>query len=284
MTKNYLKESQHSVPTSDDPPTCDVNGIIAGLDYNSFVLLPGTRNARPGMKFAEEMEAPVEEIVEDDYPLDNLDYSSSVYESPSMPSMYFFPAPPPYWGGTPFLLPSRLDGKKSKKKNKNKKKRDKQRQQRLERDHLRTLRTISTDSLSPPTPLSPSSAHSPRSVNSSSSSVSSNSPKNINILSKTPEPTSNKKPNKKKRNKQRRRGTGRIRRASAPQYILHDGMDAMSLQFTGLTVGLPDGSSIPMAGSDSLSNFSKPGYSTHFSPGRRGRPFWSQLPLYGEAY
>jgi len=279
MTKNYLKEPQHP----DDHLTCDVNGIIAGLDYNSFVLLPGTRNARPGMKFAEEMEAPVEETIDGDYPLDNLDYSSSVYESPSMPSMYFFPAPSPYWGGTaPYLLPSRLDGKKSKKKNKNKKKRDKQRQQRLERDHLRTLRTISTEQLSPPTPLSPSSAHSPRSVHSSSSSNSSNSPKNINILSKTPEPTSNKNPNKKKRNKQRRRGTGRIRRASAPQYILHDGMDAMSLQFSGLTVGLPDGSSIPMT-ADSLSNFSKPGYS-HYSPGRRGRPFWSQLPLYGEAY
>jgi len=112
MTKSHLKESQSSTPPP--PETCDVDGIIAGLDFESFVLLPGTRNARPGMRFAEDAEVPIEEM--GDY---QTEYSASLSESPSMPSMYFY-SPAPYWG-SPFLIASpQIDGKKSRK-NKNKK-------------------------------------------------------------------------------------------------------------------------------------------------------------------
>eukprot|EP00456_Euglypha_rotunda_P009958 TRINITY_DN1237_c0_g1_i15.p1 TRINITY_DN1237_c0_g1~~TRINITY_DN1237_c0_g1_i15.p1 ORF type:complete len:362 (-),score=34.33 TRINITY_DN1237_c0_g1_i15:225-1184(-) len=319
MTKTHLKPSESIIPISnqsntpsdpdhghdhqqdhdhDHPTTCDVNGIIAGLDYDSFVLLPGTRNPRPGMKFAEETEPPVQESIDPDY---QLDYSASMFESPSMPSVYFFPSAPPYWGSTtPFLLASsRLDGKKSKKKNKNKKKRDKQRQQRLKRDHFLRA-SLSLEQLSPHSPHSPHSAHSPHSVHSVHSAHSAHSPLSAhsthsthsphsahsysthstphsspkNLLSKTPEPTSAKQPTKKKRNKQRRRGSGRARRASAPQYLLHEGMDAMNLQFAGLNVR------------DGATESFKTGYSPLGSlyTGRHGPTFWSQMPLYGEAY
>jgi len=230
MTKSHLKESQSSTPPP--PETCDVDGIIDGLDFESFVLLPGTRNARPGMKFAEEAELP-EELV--DY---QTDYSSSTYESPSMSSMYF-PSPPTFWG-PPFLLASpQTEGKKSRK-NKNKKKREKQRQQRRERE----AQFQSSNSLSPLVlPLEPSS------------------PSN-----------SDQKP-KKKRNKQRRRGSGRSRHAS--QY-LYEGVDPLTMQFTGLNVHDHD-----------ISGFQKTGLYTsltHMSPPRRGPPFWSQVPVYGQAY
>jgi hypothetical protein len=113
MTKSHLKESQSSTPPP--PETCDVDGIISGLDFESFVLLPGTRNAKPGMKFAEDAEVPAGEM--GDY---QMEYSASVFESPSMPSMYYY-SPAPYWG-SPFLIASpRVEGKKSRK-NKNKKK------------------------------------------------------------------------------------------------------------------------------------------------------------------
>eukprot|EP00456_Euglypha_rotunda_P021190 TRINITY_DN1826_c0_g1_i5.p1 TRINITY_DN1826_c0_g1~~TRINITY_DN1826_c0_g1_i5.p1 ORF type:complete len:166 (+),score=8.39 TRINITY_DN1826_c0_g1_i5:130-627(+) len=125
-----------------------------------------------------------------------------MYESPSMPSMYFYP--PQYWG-SPFLLTSpTIEGKKSRK-NKNKKKREKQRLQRLERDQQSPTHSVSS--------------HSPKS---------------------SPEPSTptnlDKKPNKKKRNKQRRRGSGRARRASAPQYLFQEGIDPISMQFAGLNV------------------------------------------------
>jgi len=114
MTKSHLNESQSST-TTPPPEICDVDGIISGLDFESFVLLPGTRNARPGMRFAEDAEAPSEEMGDS-----QTDYSASAFESPSMPSMYYY-SPTPYWG-SPFLISSsRIEGKKSRK-NKNKKK------------------------------------------------------------------------------------------------------------------------------------------------------------------
>jgi len=178
-----------------------VDGIISGLDFESFVLLPGTRNAKPGMRFAEDAESPAEEI--GDY---QMEYSSSAFESPSMPSMYYY-SPAPYWG-SPFLLASpQIEGKKSRK-NKNKKKREKQRQQRLERDaQLQSANQLVS-------PSSPKSDSEPL----------------------TPKSSVDKKPSKKKRNKQRRRGSGRARRASAPQYLLHEGIDPMGIQFAGLNM------------------------------------------------
>jgi len=237
MTKSHLKESQSSTPPP--PETCDVDGIISGLDFESFVLLPGTRNAKPGMKFAEVAEVP-EEM--GDY---QLEYSASVFESPSMPSMYFY-SPAPYWG-SPFLVTSpQIEGKKSRK-NKNKKKREKQRQQRLERDaQLQAANQLAS-------PLSPKSDSEPL----------------------TPKSNVDKKPSKKKRNKQRRRGSGRARRASAPQYLLHEGIDPMSMQFAGLNVHDHD-----------ISGFQKTGLYTpltHMSPRARGL-FWNQVPVYGQAY
>jgi len=245
MTKNHLNTSQGA---SDPPLTCDVDGIIAGLDYESFVLLPGTRNPRPGMKFAEDTEAPAEGIA--DY---QMDYSAGVYETPSMPSMYFYP---PYWG-TPFVVASpRLGGKKSKKKNKKKRNKNKQRLQRLERESQLGVTTPTSDqSLSPL----------------SSPNLSSKSPDSPSLS-----PKSDQKPNKKKRNKQRRRGSGRARRASAPQYMLHEGLDAMSFQFAGLGV---------TSNGEPASGFSKSGaYSPSNRYNSRHPPFWNQIPLYGQAY
>jgi len=257
MTKNHLNTSQIA---SDPPLTCDVDGIIAGLDYESFVLLPGTRNPRPGMKFAEDTEALPEEIT--DY---QMDYSASVYESPSLPSMYFYP-PPPYWGAQFMVASPRLDGKKSKKKNKKKRNKNKQRLQRLERESQLGVTTPTSDQSISPSPLS-------------SPSLSSKTPDSPSLS-----PKSDQKSNKKKRNKQRRRGSGRARRASAPQYMLHEGVDAMSLQFAGLGVGLPDA---PVATTGEVaSGFPKSGtYSplNRYSSSRHP-PFWNQVPLYGQAY
>jgi len=91
---------------------------------------------------------------------------------------------------------------------------------------------------------------------------------------------------KKKRNKQRRRGSGRARRASGSRYIVLEGLDVMPLQFAGLSV-LPDASlALPISG-DVSSGFSKSGpYSplSHYSPRHRGPPFWNQIPMYGQAY
>jgi len=110
MTKSHLNESQTS--TTPPPETCDVDGIISGLDFESFVLLPGTRNARPGMRFAEDAEERAEEM--GDY---QMDYSASVFESPSMPSTYFY-SPTPYWGSPLLITSPRIEGKKIEKKQK----------------------------------------------------------------------------------------------------------------------------------------------------------------------
>jgi len=101
--------------TAPQVATCDVDGIIAGLDYDSFELLPGTVNARPGMKFVAE---PDEPLSDDSYPLT----SDFTMEDSVVPPMYFYPSPAPYWP-SPFLMssPGRIEGKK-KKKNKKKKK------------------------------------------------------------------------------------------------------------------------------------------------------------------
>jgi len=116
MTKSHLKESQSSTPPP--PETCDVDGIISGLDFESFVLLPGTRNARPGMRFAEDAEVPAEAMGDI-----QTEYSASVFESPSMPSVYFY-SPTPYWG-SPFLIASpQIEGKKIEKEQEQKKKRE----------------------------------------------------------------------------------------------------------------------------------------------------------------
>jgi hypothetical protein len=135
---------------------------------------------------------------------------------------------------------------KSQEKIRIKKKREKQRQQRLERDaQLQANQLVS--------PLSPKSDSEPL----------------------TPKSNVDKKPSKKKRNKQRRRGSGRARRASAPQYLLHEGIDPMSIQFAGLNVHDHD-----------ISGFQKTGLYTpltHMSPRARGL-FWNQVPVYGQAY
>jgi len=93
----------------------NVDDVILSLDFNSFELLPGTVNARPGMKFAKlPEEAPREKEVETQ--LDSLEEYEN--NSGAGVQIYYFP----YWQAQ-YIVPN-----PAKKKKKNKKKRNKNRQ------------------------------------------------------------------------------------------------------------------------------------------------------------
>jgi len=193
--------------------SCDVDRIIAGLDYDSFELLPGTVNPWPGMRFMEDGYEPFADSSDDprEEPKDHV-LEDTLAEAPPM---YLLPSPPPYW--SPFLVDNRLEGKKKKK---NKKKRNKNRQRQLQ-----LQLQLEQQDLSPPsTPdISDGSIDSPM-----------HSPMKINPMPPKVELSPEKK--KKKRNKQRRRGSGRTRRLSSHAYPAYEGFDMMSVQLNGMNL------------------------------------------------
>jgi len=237
--------------------TCDVDGIIAGLDYDSFELLPGTVNARPGMKFVAE-----EPLSDDSYPLAS---DFTMEDSVGVPPMYFYPSPAPYWP-SPFLMssPGRIEGKKKKK---NKKKRNKNRQRQLQLQLEREMSPSTTPDFSDGSTDSP--VHSP--LNQSISS---------DRQSPVPGEVSLDKKTKKKRNKQRRRGSGR-RRSGSPVYPAYDGIDMMSVHLNGLNLS---GGLYPKPGTESYPMRSGPNYSLNGTVFSRGSPLWvpHPIPIYGQ--
>jgi len=271
MTKSQVADyagSDEEVLTSDTPlqVTCDVDGIIAGLDYDSFELLPGTINARPGMKFVEDADEPFSEA---SYPMrTSSDYV--IEDNVSAPPVYYFPSPAPYWP-SPFIMtsPGRIDGKKKKK---NKKKRNKNRQRQLQLQLEREM--------SPPTTPDFSDA-------SADSSVDSPLNQSISSESRSPVPSEpgdfpSEKKVKKKRNKQRRRGSGRVRRSGSPSYPTYDGVDMMSVHLNGLNLS---GGMYPKPGTETYPSRSHgPNYSLNGTVFSRGSPLWvpHPMPIYGQ--
>jgi len=249
MTRGVVSESasaESDVTAPADPELqviCDVDRIIAGLDYNSFELLPGTVNPRPGMRYIEDIyDDPISDSVEPTEELVDFVTEDTAIEEMA-PSMYFLPSPAPYW--SPFLLDHRLEGKKKKK---NKKKRNKNRQRQLQ------LQLQLEQDLSPPsTPdISDGSADSP-----------------LHSPMQSP-PASPEKKAKKKRNKQRRRGSGRARRLSSQHasYPPYEGMNLMSVQLNSMNLS-------PLSSNGSL--YSKP--EPHLSyPMRSPHPQGPQSP------
>jgi len=123
---------------SDLQVTCDVDGIIAGLDYDSFELLPGTVNARPGMRFADVYDT--SESPDSFFPPSD--------ESSNVAPFFSLPSPISYWVPAYSLTPQ-YDGKKRKKNKKRKNKNQrKQRQLQVERVQL----SSPTPYISSPTP------------------------------------------------------------------------------------------------------------------------------------
>jgi len=214
MTRSLAADSaipDKAMSASDVPMdhqvNCDVDRIIDGLDYDSFELLPGTVNPRPGMRYIDEDISDLNPIEDSLDPTEeSLEFNTEdTIDDLSASVAYLLPSPAPYWH--PFLVDNRLvEG--GKKKKKNKKKRNKNRQRQLQE-------------VSPPaTPdISDGGADSP--LNSPS--------KSLAKVELSPE-----KKAKKKRNKQRRRGSGRARRLAYPNY---EGIDLMSVHLNGLTFG-----------------------------------------------
>jgi len=286
--------------------TCDVDGIIAGLDYETFVLLPGTMNARPGMKFADETVEEPDDSADAQY----FDFPSFGENAMGMQSMYFIQNPPPQYWATQFVLasPPLLDGKKSKKKNKKKRNKNKQRQQRLEREAQAAQKgqPLVGEDTSPET----SPRLSPLKKVSKQQNIATRKPtlQTLNFTPKTPI-SGDKKAAKKKRNKQRRRGkqlsvppvltfspgSGRARRASHPGHLYEAGVDMMSLHFGGLSVnqhesGLPGSpGTFPKSGLTYPLRSPHPAKQRHYMSNPpllpRGPPLWAHhpIPLYGQA-
>jgi ribosomal protein S8E len=197
--------------------TCDVDRIIAGLDYDSFELLPGTVNPRPGMRYIEDIYDPTDSVDPTEESLDFVE-DTAIEEAPSM---YFLSSPTPYW--SPFLMDHRLEGKKKKK---NKKKRNKNRQRQFQ------LQLQLEQDVSPPT--TPDSSD--RSTDSSPVHSPVKSPPKVEL---SPE-----KKAKKKRNKQRRRGSGRARRLNSQNYPSYEAMDLMSVHLNGMNLSPSHGTGV----------------------------------------
>jgi len=139
--------------------------LIAGLDYNSFELLPGTVNPRPGMRYIEDPSN--QNFIEYSEPLETTFITNNVVDSASIGVNGF----------VPYLLPIQQlwivenphdDGGKKKRKNKKKRHKNRQRQR---KQHLQIMDQI--PSLSPPT--------SPDSSDGSSTDSPTNSPLKIEI-------------------------------------------------------------------------------------------------------
>jgi len=232
----------------DSQVTCDVDRIIAGLDYDSFELLPGTVNPRPGMRYIEDSD-PTEEGSTD--PSDEfLEFSTedTVVDIGSV--AHLLPSPAPYWH--PFLMDTRLVEGKKKKKNKKKRNKNRQRQLQLQLEQ----------EVSPATPdISDGSVDSP--LNSPS--------KSLVKVDLSPD-----KKSKKKRNKQRRRGSGRARRLA---YSNYEGIDLMSVHLNGLNFG-----NGMYAKPEAYSVRSGPSYLGMSGPMfSRGSPLWIPHPvIYGQ--
>jgi len=185
--------------------TCDVDGIIAALDYDSFELLPGTVNARAGMRFAD-----------DAYDIqDSPDTTPEfVSDNSGMPSMYAFPSPIPYWA-PPFDVPQNT--RRRRKKNK---KRKSQRRQ-LARELEAQQRVVSP---APSTYVSDGSSESPMNSPMKQRLNRANTPSELLLAKKA----------KKKRNKQRRRrGAARARESlSFSTYY----MDVVTARLNGMNM------------------------------------------------
>jgi len=210
MTKSVSTDFTPAIQTmrSSDTSPMDskhVDLIIAGLDYDSFELLPGTVNPRPGMRYIEAMMSDHNQVATEE-PLQFTPEDIGVDETGTSLA-YLLPSP--FW--QPYLMDNHYDMGKKKKKNKKKRNKNRQRQLQLQ---LQLEQDMSPSS-SPY--VSDTSADSPLSSPSK------------NKVDMTPE-----KKAKKKRNKQRRRGSGRGRRLIYPNY---EGVDLMSVHLNGLNFG-----------------------------------------------
>jgi len=190
----------------------DEDRIIAGLDYSSFELLPGTVNPRPGMRYIEDSSVSAQffdsELTED-FRTEGV-LIEDISDSVGVP--FLLPSPMPYW--QPFIIDH------GRKKKKNKKKRNKNRQRQLPYQFQLEVQVEqeTQDDVSPPT--------SPDISDGSTESSPTNSPMKIQpIMDLSPD-----KKGKKKRSKQRRRGSGRGRR-------LFEDADLMGVQLNGLNIG-----------------------------------------------
>jgi len=206
-------------PITMDSPVRDVDRIIAGLDYNSFELLPGTVNPRPGMRYVEDLSASVAQFIDSEIIEDFRDSILIEDVSDGGGSIPYLLPSAPYW--QPFVIDVDDGGRKKKK---NKKKRNKNRQRQLPYQFQLEVQVEHTqDDVSPTSPdISDGSSESPTS-----------SP--VKVQPSTMELSPDKK-GKKKRSKQRRRGSGRGRRL----FPNSEDIDLMSVHLNGLNIG-PNG-------------------------------------------
>jgi len=190
--------------------------IIAELDYNSFELLPGTVNPRPGMRYIEDSSVSAQFFdseVTEDFRTEGVlieDVSDSVGSIP-----FLLPSPMPYWH--PFLIDH------GRKKKKNKKKRNKNRQRQLPYQFQLEVQVEQEQTQEDVSPTSPDTS------DGSTESSPTNSPLKIQPATDL----SPDKKGKKKRSKQRRRGSGRGRRL----FLSPEDADLMGVQLNGLNIG-----------------------------------------------
>jgi len=237
---NFQEDSDDS--ESSLQVTCDVDGIIAALDYDSFELLPGTVNARAGMRFADDA-------------YDIQDSPDSLVSTPEefisdnsgMPSMYAFPSPVPCWG-PPFDLPQNT--RRRRKKNK---KRKSQRRQ-LARELEAQQRVVSP---APSTYVSDGSSESPMNSPMKQRLNRANTPSELLLAKKA----------KKKRNKQRRR---RARARESLSFSTYD-IDLVTARLNGMN----------MAGFTEYSPQQKDSYASRPHIFARG-PLFISHPMYAE--
>jgi len=207
-------------PITMDSSARDVDRIIAGLDYNSFELLPGTVNPRPGMRYVEDPSAAAQFI--DSEGIEDFRDSVLIEDvsdgSGSIP--YLLPSAP-YW--QPFVIDVHHDDGGRKKK-KNKKKRNKNRQRQLPYQFQLEVQVEQEQTQDDVTLTSPDI--------SDGSSTESPTSSPVKVQTSTMELSPDKK-GKKKRSKQRRRGSGRGRRL----FPNSEDIDLMNVHLNGLNIG-----------------------------------------------
>jgi len=204
-----------------DSPVRDVDRIIAGLDYNSFELLPGTVNPRPGMRYVEDPSTTTAQFIDSEVIEDFRDSVLIEDVSDGGGSIPYLLPSAPYW--QPFVIDVRHDDGGRKKK-KNKKKRNKNRQRQLPYQFQLEVQVEQEQTQDDVSPTSPdiSDGSSTESLTSSP----------VKVQPSTMELSPDKK-GKKKRSKQRRRGSGRGRRL----FPNSEDIDLMSVHLNGLNIG-----------------------------------------------
>jgi len=204
-------------PIAMDSPARDVDRIIAGLDYNSFELLPGTVNPRPGMRYVEDPSTTTAQFIDSEVIEDFRDSVLIEDVSDGGGSIPYLLPSAPYW--QPFVIDVDDGGRKKKK---NKKKRNKNRQRQLPYQFQLEVQVEHTQDDVSPTSPDISDGSSTESLTSSP----------VKVQPSTMELSPDKK-GKKKRSKQRRRGSGRGRRL----FPNSEDIDLLSVHLNGLNIG-----------------------------------------------